>query len=202
MGIIRSRSEKSSIDSEVATYENLAKAFESKLAAFNSQVSFWNNQGGAPKEEYDKLKKEEEELKAEAQRINALAKKLNLSTQNYNKQVGTLNSTIHTFKTELEKKPEEGVYRPKEQRIDIYFNINRDELIHTLAHEFGHAIGLNHIDNENAIMYAFTNKEITPVSEEITQLQKICEKRFVGEIALKNAVILTQELVTKLKETK
>ncbi|QQG40639.1 MAG: matrixin family metalloprotease [Candidatus Levyibacteriota bacterium] len=195
-------SQKSSLDSEIAEYESLAKSFESKLSAFNTQVSYWNSQGGAPKDEYDKLKKEEEELKTQAQRINALAKKLNFSTQNYNTQVNTLNTTIRTFKNELQKKPEEGVYKPKEQKIDIFFDINHDELVHTLAHEFGHALDIDHIPNENAIMYPFTTQTIKPAAEEIAALQKICEKRFIGEIAFKNAVILTQELITKVKETK
>lgn len=194
--------EKTSLNSEVAEYENLSRAFEGKLAAFNSEVAFWNGQGGAPKEEFNKLKKEEDELKAQADRINVLAKKLNLSTQNYNAQVNTLNSTINNFKQALERKPEEGVYKPNEQRIDIYFNINDNELIHTLAHEFGHALGLDHIEDENAIMYPFTNKEIAPVAEETAALQKICEKKFIGEIALRNVALLTQQLIIKAKNTK
>lgn len=187
--------EKTSLTTEIAEYEKLAATFKDRLNAFNNQVKFWNDQGGAPKEEYDKLKNEQEELKTQAEKLNELARKLNRATETYNVQVGTLNQTIQTFKKELERKPEEGVYNPKEQRIDIYFNINRKELLHTLLHEFGHALSLAHINNEDSLMFPFTTQTITPSKDDIAAITKTCEDQHVLTIAKNNFLFLYQRLI-------
>ena len=92
-------------------------------------------------------------------------------------------------------RPEEGLYNPKDQRIDIYFNIERKELLHTLLHEFGHALGLGHLENENAIMYPFTTQEITLSPEDIAAITKQCEKHHVLAIALDNFLFLYQTII-------
>lgn len=187
--------EKSSLSTKITEYEKLALAFKERLAAFNNQVMFWNDQGGAPKEEYEKLKKEQEELQAQAEKLNELARKLNQSTDSYNVGVGELNKTIKTFKLALEMRPEEGVYNPKEQRIDIYFNIERKELLHTLLHEFGHALSLSHINSEDSLMFPFTTQEITPSQDDIAAITKFCEEQHVLSIAKSNFLFLYQTLI-------
>ncbi len=193
-------SEKSSLTSEVSEYERLSSAFKDRLNAFNSQVTYWNSQGGAPREEYEKLTKEQEELKTQADRLNELARKLNRSTDSYNVNVGKLNNTINTFKKELERKPEEGVYNPQEQRIDIYFNINRKELLHTLLHEFGHALTLDHTENEDSLMFPFTTAVIVPSEEDIATITKHCEKQHIITFTVNNVTYLLQTLITQYKK--
>ena len=55
-------------------------------------------------------------------------------------------------------KPEEGIYDPANQRIEVYFNINRSEMVHTIAHEFGHALDLPHNDNRLSIMFPYSTQ--------------------------------------------
>ncbi|MBI2430521.1 MAG: matrixin family metalloprotease [Candidatus Levybacteria bacterium] len=188
-------SEKSSLSSEIAEYEKLAQSFKDRLSAFDNQVKFWNDQGGAPKDEYEKLKKEQEELKAQAEKLNELARKLNRATESYNVQVGSLNQTIQTFKKELERRPEEGIYNPKEQRIDIYFNINKTELLHTLLHEFGHSLSLAHINSDDSLMFPFTTQTVTASPEDIAAITKVCEDQHVLTIAKNNALFLLQTYI-------
>ncbi len=174
--------EKKSIDPQVADYEKKVHDFELRLNDFNRTVADWNQKGGAPPEEYEKLKKEERNLKAEADRLNALAQKLNQETNSYNFGVNNLNSTIDTFNTNLQYKPEEGLFEGKDNKITIFFDVNESELLHTLAHEFGHARGLDHIDNPKAIMFPKTTQVIEPSDEDLSQLREICRTRSYLEL--------------------
>jgi myosin heavy subunit len=168
----------SNLDKEIAEYEALKASFQERLNAFNDQVRSWNDQGGAPSGEFERLNQEQKTLKDEAQRLNDMARRLNRETDSYNNQVSNLNQTIDTFSTTLKQRPEEGLFLPSENRIEIYFNITRKELIHTTAHEFGHSLGLGHVEkNPQAIMYPLTSDSLQLSAEDRFLLNNYCQKR-------------------------
>ena len=187
------KSGESNIKAQIAEYEKLSSLFKEKINTFNNEVSYWNNKGGAPKEEYDKLKIQQEELQQEAQKLNETARSLNQDTRSYNTQVGTLNQTVQSFNQALQQKPEEGIYFGKEQKIDIYFNFNKQELIHTLAHEFGHALGLGHLQSQISIMYPFTTQTTVVSDEDKDALSQICQRNYLQETLRANI----QEIISK-----
>lgn len=174
-------------------YEQDTLDFKNKLANFNTRVDdlnkkieYWNQKGGAPPDEYQKIIKEQENIKSEqsslqqqADNLNQEARDLNLSTQDYNGSINKLNNTIYNFDAALSKKPEEGLFDPNTYSIDIYFDNNTQELIHTLAHEMGHALGLRHNDNQTSIMYPFSNQIIIPSKDDIQALQNTCSRRYL-----------------------
>ena len=168
------------LSKEIYRYKALVAEFQEKLKNYNEKVNFWNSQGGAPEDEYTELNREVRELKSESQSLNQVASRLNLQAENYNIKVYNFNQNVQDFNDELLKKPEEGLYSQKENKIDIYLNVNDDEIIHTIAHEFGHALGVDHIYiNEESIMYPYTSDSLLLSNEDKNELNNICKTTYI-----------------------
>ncbi len=168
---------KGALDTESSNYQKDSAALSSRLDAFNKTVIRWNAQGGAPKEEYEKLLKEQDELNSEAERLNNIARELNISARSYNSQVSKLNEAISDLNENLERKPEEGIYFADKNVIEIYLVTDKKELIHTLAHEFGHAVGILHSEDENAIMFAYSSKNTELTQNDVAALADACREK-------------------------
>lgn len=177
------KSEKRTLDQQEKEYQADAAAFQQKLSDFKSQVDYWNSHGGAPSNVYDTLQREQNDLKNEADRLNAIAEKLNLSGGAFNSQVNEYQGLVGEFAQEVKKRPEEGQYDSGQQRIDIFFYTNETDLIHTLVHEFGHAVGLGHLSDPSAVMYMYTNKTVVPNVSDRKALTDYCQKRLIYEVA-------------------
>ncbi len=189
------------IDPKIAAFKKKQQDFEAKVNDLNKQVQYWNSRGGAPKEEYDKLISQQKALQAEAGSLNEEAQSLGQSTQEYNLNAQKLNQTIDNYKQVLQYRPEEGLYEQEgaKRKISIYIDISKDEFLHTLTHEFGHALGLDHNNDEKSIMYPQTTTILTPTSTEIAELSNICKKRTVFEVAVMRIKELMQILQERMK---
>lgn len=172
---------KQSLDAEVANY-NLKKQ------NYEQQVKYWNNQGGAPKNTVSQLNSQREALNVQASKINrdqntlnSLADSINAMVDVLNRMVANLHLSVSNYNNigaSRGEEFEEGVYisTGHSQEINIYeFNSN-DTLIRLLAHEFGHALGLEHIDsNPNAIMYRLNqNTNAQATLEDLTAVRQLC----------------------------
>lgn len=167
------------LKADIAAYDREVADFNAKMEQFNAEVQDWNSKGGAPPDVYEHLRSQQASLQDEAARLNTRSQELGLSVEKYNKQVGKLNQTIESFNTELTRRPEEGLYDANQNKIEIFFFFDKTELLHTLIHEFGHARGLEHVDNEQAIMFPFTTNVLKPVKDDLDQLEEICARRSV-----------------------
>lgn len=176
------KSDKQSLNPKISEYQKLSAEFKEKVSSLNKEIEYWNDQGGAPSEVYQNLITKQQDLRQEATHLNTLAQSLNISTGEYNLQVNELNQTINSLNNALEERPEEGIYKGSENKIEIYFNINNAETIHTLAHEFGHALGIMHASNPKAIMYYKTSSTTALTSDDINLLENICRRHSIFEL--------------------
>lgn len=183
-------------DEKFAIYQKNKKSFESDWAKFqnknqeyNRAVDYWNSKGGAPEAEYDKLSATKAELREEGEALLRRQESINLETNSINKMVGDLNALAHDLNLDVaeyneigsdqESEFEEGKYYrgPEGEGIDIYQFENLTKLRRVLAHEFGHARGLDHVEDPEAIMYLLnTSNNLKLTEADIAELNKVCQK--------------------------
>lgn len=171
---------KESLDRAVAAYE-------SRLQTYNAEVAKWNRAGGAPPSEYDRLQAQKAALNAEGQQIKSQEAALNADINMQNAMGTSLNKLIAELNLNVERynqagastgdEFEEGVYVSEagRQRIDIYEYSSHTELVRVLAHEFGHALGLGHVADEEAIMYKVNlGKKPSLTDADIAAMHALC----------------------------
>lgn len=141
-------------------YQTDVSAYESRLQSYNEKVSRYNDQGGAPQDVYAELEKEKERLAKEAAdlndtatQLNELADKINELSEQANKLVETYNQKVQYYNTEFGYSREftQGDYQ--DGQINVYKFSNDTELEKVLVHEFGHALGIDHVEGESSVMY-------------------------------------------------
>lgn len=154
-------------DSLRASYQAQASAYEDTLAVYNKEVADWNTRGGAPKDVYARLQKTQATLTAEEDRLNALSadlntlvKRINALGSQGNSLVSDYNSLVSTYNSEYSEGKEftQGEYQ--DRVINIYEFTTQSELTVVIAHELGHALGIEHVESNTAIMYHHMKDQI------------------------------------------
>jgi hypothetical protein len=166
-------------------YQSLVDSFTTQLASYNADANYWNTRGGAPKSEYEALNQKKAALQAlqtqvETKRVevNDLARQVNAGVTNYNSLVKIANSDIRVINQSADKEFEQGEYVSDShgKRIDVYEFDGKSKLVRLLAHEMGHALGLDHNNNPDSIMY-YLNKSLSMKlsPEDTAAVKKICK---------------------------
>lgn len=182
---------KAAYDAKVASYENLQSLYEQKsasyeqaLAVYNQTVEQYNNEGGAPPEVFERLEEDRkkldvqaDQLNAEAAQLNALVQQINVLSETGNEIIGTLNESVDSFNDRFadEREFTQGDYRGT--HINIYTFIDTTELRAVLAHELGHALYIDHVENDSAVMYYLMDdlqRDLTLTDEDLLAYNTLC----------------------------
>ena len=172
-------------------YENLQKLYakdreryETRLSAYNKEVERYNQQGGAPEDVFKELQAEKKELaemfrqldgagkdlNSLADTLNGLGEEGNIAVDEYNKEVIEYNEIFG--ETNLFT---QGDFR--RDRINVYKFSSAEELTRVLAHEFGHALGIGHVEGESSVMYYLTKEQSGRPSlsgQDVTDFREHC----------------------------
>ena len=156
-----------SYERDLAVYNNNVVIFEKRLADYNNWVSEINSKGGATPKERQKLETEKNELESEknvldtqrlalndrASRLNSLGDSVNSLGKKLN-----INVDIHNQRFGEGREFEQGQTIGKKE-INIYQFDTISDLRLVLAHELGHAISLEHVENPKSLMYYLMDQQ-------------------------------------------
>lgn len=180
---------------ERALFSERMTEFERRNEEYASQVEYWNGAGGASRSMINDLEKEHKWLGQESNDLyqiqldlNEYADDLNSLAVLVNEKAGSLNQKVNEYNTigsTYDREFEEGTYHtgPDGTWIDIYQFENETKLRRVLMHEFGHAVGMDHVVDEDAIMYFLNESSSLEIKkDDLLELESTCSSFFSENI--------------------
>jgi len=168
-----------------AAFQESLNDFQTRLEVYNKTVEEWNRKGGVPSTEHGALTAEREaidrtreELEAERNALEEINQTLESLQSRSDTLVATYNRNVHTYNALY------GVQTPFHKgefdgdSITIFQFHDANDLLLVLAHEMGHALGLNHVDTPEAIMHAMMGSQnldkLAPTPADLQALHTSC----------------------------
>lgn len=173
-----------SYERAIGLYEAEVSVYQKEQAVYNTRVENFDEAGGAPLAAFASLKRERERLNRVAEKLSVTLDQLQEKEQEINQFTEQGNATIEKFNTRVEQYNQNFTHSREftqgdYQRgiISIYTFSTRDELVAVLTHEFGHALSLDHVENEASMMYYLMEDQpdtLTLSSEDRAEFAAVC----------------------------
>lgn len=165
--------------------ESKIDSFERDARRYEEDVETWNTRGGAPPAVYEELEarkraleRRKDVLDTEVDTLNSLVREIQERVRELNELAKETNEKVNTYNKTLGHDFDQGNYVEDDggKRITIFTFEDRMELKRVLAHEFGHALGIGHLEDAGAIMYSYNiGDELTLTEEDIAALREVCQ---------------------------
>ncbi len=154
----------------VSAYQNESHRLQRRINELNEWVNERNREGGFNEtqlEEFekrrDKIDRESINLNNEAANLSRMADEINEQLSRLNREINRKNELIREYNSRFSgsRRFTQGTFEWRGNRkwINIYQFANRSELELVVAHEMGHALGLDHVDNPKSVMYHLMGRQ-------------------------------------------
>lgn len=167
-----------SIGKDKTDYTNLAKEYESLRAEYEEKKKAYERNLA----EFNHTQKEAQTLNRQVEELNSLSEKLNNTGNELNQLADKLNIKVDKYNeigASAGEEFNEGEYVLDDtgERIDIYQFTTDANLRRLLEHEFGHALGLDHVKSPDSIMYRLNSspkEKLTP--DDLQEFRSACPR--------------------------
>lgn len=156
---------KSDLDFYQQQINQLKNNYEQNLNQFNQQVLLFNQSSHQSDARAQQLQHAKSQLELEQQSLQHQIDQFNQKVATLNAQVDSVNHINQEFNLSVDQfnqrfQPrlfDKGLFNGRE--INIYEFQSQDDLRLTLAHEFGHALGLMHTADPKSLMFPILEKQ-------------------------------------------
>ncbi len=170
--------------------EKMQDQYDQEVAKFNNYVSEWNGKSDVPERVVNNIKEMERKLRREKAKLQQKHREVESYRQRTNAKADQLNRVIKEEKEMIAsynnrfakaRKFNQGQYvkKGKNETVFIYQFSNKNDLKTVLAHEFGHAMGLDHVKNPESIMFEMMDQQnifnLSLTKEDISAIASQCE---------------------------